>query len=189
MTPKGKKSGTWYPDESRSPLRMDEVDPLRTLSSRDFISAAPGRRTCVWGPSAMSNFDVGFVIYPGITQLDFTGPFEVLSRLSTPPSASIPSRFPQSRTHVVAKTLQPVASDRGLSILPTCTFEGSPSLDLICIPGGAGTVEALADVETVDFIRRQGEHAQFVTSVCIGVSSRCSRIAEGASGRDALGLR
>ena len=115
----------------------------------------------------MSDFDVGFVIYPGITQLDFTGPFEVLSRLSTPPSASVPSRFPQSRTHVVA-TLQPVASDRGLNILPSCTFDSSPSLNLICVPGGAGVVDALADLENVEFIRRQGAHAQFVTSVCIG---------------------
>jgi cyclohexyl-isocyanide hydratase len=116
----------------------------------------------------MSDFDVGFVIFPGITQLDFTGPFEVLSRLSTPPSVSVPSRFPQSRTHVIAKTLQLVSSDRGLSILPTCTFDNAPSLNLICVPGGAGVVDALADVETVDFMRRQGAHAQFVTSVCIG---------------------
>ena len=116
----------------------------------------------------MSDFNVGFVIFPGITQLDFTGPFEVLSRLATPPSLSAPSKFPQSRTHVIAKTMLPVSSDRGLGILPTCTLESSPPLDLICVPGGAGVVEALADVETVDFIRRQGGRAHYVTSVCIG---------------------
>lgn len=55
-----------------------------------------------------------------------------------------------------------------MGILPTCTFDNSPSLNLICVPGGAGIVDALADVETVAFIRRQAEHAQFVTSVCIG---------------------
>ncbi len=59
-------------------------------------------------------------------------------------------------------------SDRGLGILPTCTFDSSPPLDVICVPGGAGVGDALADVETVDFIRRQGEHAQYVTSVCVG---------------------
>jgi cyclohexyl-isocyanide hydratase len=105
---------------------------------------------------------------PGITQLDFTGPFEVLSRLGTPPSLSAPSKFPHSRTHVVAKTMLPVSSDRGLGIMPTCTFDSCPPLDLICLPGGPGVVEALADVETVDFIRRQGGHAQYVTSVCMG---------------------
>src|SRR5688500_7276072 len=104
----------------------------------------------------MADFNVGFVIFPGITQLDFTGPFEVLSRLGTPPSISIPSKFSQSRVHVIAKTMLPVSSDRGLGILPTCTFETCPLLDLICVPGGPGVVDALADAETIDFIRRQG---------------------------------
>jgi cyclohexyl-isocyanide hydratase len=116
----------------------------------------------------MSDFDIGFVIFPGITQLDFTGPFEVLSRLGTPPSLSTPSKFPQARTHVVAKTMLPVTSDRGLSIMPSCTFDSCPPLHLICLPGGAGVVEALADVETVQFIHNQGEHAKYVTSVCMG---------------------
>ena len=116
----------------------------------------------------MADFNVGFVIFPGITQLDFTGPFEVLSRLGTPPSTSVPSEFAGSKTHVIAKTMQPVSSDRGLRIMPTCTFEDCPPLDLICLPGGPGVVEALADVETVDFIRRQGTHAKYATSVCMG---------------------
>ena len=117
----------------------------------------------------MSDFNIGFVIFPGITQLDFTGPFEVLSRIGTPPSLSAPSKFPHSRTHVIAKTMLPVSSDRGLAIMPTCTFQNCPRLDLICVPGGgAGVVDALADVEMVDFIRRQGEQAQYVTSVCTG---------------------
>ncbi len=116
----------------------------------------------------MSDFNTGFVIFPGITQLDFTGPFEVLSRLATPPSISAPSRFPQATTHVVAKSMLPVVSDRGLAILPTCTFADCPPLDLICIPGGASIAEAVADSETVDFIRRQADGAQYVTSVCIG---------------------
>ncbi len=116
----------------------------------------------------MSNFEIGFVIFPGITQLDFTGPFEILSRLATPPSLSVPSRFPRATTHVVAKTMSPVSSDRGLGIVPSCTFETCPPLNLICVPGGAGVAEALADGETVEFIRRQGEQAEYATSVCMG---------------------
>jgi cyclohexyl-isocyanide hydratase len=108
------------------------------------------------------------VIFPGITQLDFTGPFEVLSRLSTPPSISVSSMFAHSKTHIVAKTMLPVSSDRGLGILPTCTFQSCPPLDLICVPGGAGVVEALADAEMLDFIRHQGRRAKYVTSVCMG---------------------
>ena len=116
----------------------------------------------------MSNFNVGFVIFPDITQLDFTGPFEVLSRLATPPSISVPSVFAHARTHIVAKAMQPVLSDRSLGILPTCDFESCPQLDLICVPGGAGVVGAIADDETVDFVRSQSARAQYVTSVCTG---------------------
>lgn len=116
----------------------------------------------------MSDFNLGFVIFPGITQLDFTGPFEVLSRLGTPGSISTRSRFAQSKTHIVAKTTLPVTSDRGLGLLPTCTFDDCPPLDLLCVPGGAGVVDAVGDAETVAFIRRQGERAQYVTSVCVG---------------------
>lgn len=116
----------------------------------------------------MSDFNIGFVIFPGITQLDFTGPFEVLSRIGTPPSLGVASPFAGARTHVVAKTMLPVASDRGLALLPSCTFETCPPLDLICVPGGGGVAEALADAGTVDFIRRQGAGAKYVTSVCMG---------------------
>ena len=117
----------------------------------------------------MSDFDIGFVIFPGITQLDVTGPFEVLSRLGTPPSISEPSKYAQSRTHIVAKSLLPVSSDRGLSIVPTSTFESCPPLDLICVSGGGtGVVDAIGDDETVDFIRRQGLNAKYATSVCTG---------------------
>nr|WP_246771372.1 hypothetical protein [Aestuariivirga sp. YIM B02566] len=66
----------------------------------------------------MSEFNVGFVIFPAINQLDFTGPFEVLSRLTTPASLTVPAKFTQSKTHIVAKNMLPVLSDRGLGIMP-----------------------------------------------------------------------
>jgi len=116
----------------------------------------------------VTEFNSGFVIFPDITQLDFTGPFEVLSRLGTPPSLSTPSRFSIVHTHVVAKTMEPVLTDRGLRVLPTCTFETCPPLDLICVPGGGGVVGAIADAETLAFVRRQAERAKYVTSVCTG---------------------
>jgi len=117
----------------------------------------------------MSNFDVGFVVFSGITQLDFTGPFEVLSRLGTPASLTVPSEFEHARTHVIAKTMDPVVSDRGLSILPSCTFSECPKLDLICVPGGGlGVLEAIKDAETVAFLRLQGTSVRYVTSVCTG---------------------
>lgn len=116
----------------------------------------------------MADFNVGFVIFPGITQLDFTGPFEVLSRLGTPPSLSMPSRYAHAKTHVVARNMQPVVSDRGLGFLPTDTFESCPPLDVICVPGGGGVADALADFEMIEFVGQQGRQARYATSVCTG---------------------
>jgi cyclohexyl-isocyanide hydratase len=105
----------------------------------------------------VSQFNIGFVIFPDLTQLDFTGPLQVLSRL------------PQSKTHIVAKSEAPVPSDCGLSLVPTCTFANCPGLDLICVPGGnMGVVGAINDRETVEFVRGQGRNAKYVTSVCTG---------------------
>ncbi len=101
-------------------------------------------------------FNIGFVIFPNLTQLDFTGPLQVLSRL------------PDAKTHIVAKSLDPVPSDCVLSIPPTATFRDCSQLDLICIPGGSGVAQAMVDAETIAFVRRQAESARYITSVCTG---------------------
>jgi len=105
----------------------------------------------------MSLFNVGFVIFPEMTQLDFTGPQQVLARL------------PHSAMHIIAKSAAPVSSDSGLSLLPTHTFENCPRLDLICIPGGSsGVVRAMGDRDTIESVQSQSVTAKYVTSVCTG---------------------
>jgi cyclohexyl-isocyanide hydratase len=104
----------------------------------------------------MSQLNIGFIIFPQLTQLDFTGPLQVLSRL------------PGATMHIAAKSDKPVPSDCGLSLVPTTTLAACPSLDVICIPGGFGVVQAIDDRETVAFVRRQARVARYVTSVCTG---------------------
>jgi cyclohexyl-isocyanide hydratase len=105
----------------------------------------------------MPLFNVGFVIFPDLTQLDFTGPLQVLAGL------------PESATHIVAKSEAPVPSDCGLSLVPTHTFANCPPLDLICIPGGSqGVLGAIGDRETIEFVRQQARTAKYITSVCTG---------------------
>ena len=105
----------------------------------------------------MPQFNIGFVIFPNLTQLDFTGPLQVLARL------------PGSTVHIAAKSRAPVPSDCGLGLVPTHTFADCPPLDLICVPGGAeGVIAAAGDRETIDFVRRQAAQAKYVTSVCTG---------------------
>jgi cyclohexyl-isocyanide hydratase len=102
----------------------------------------------------MSSFTVGFVLFPDLTQLDLTGPLQVLARL------------PQSRTVVAAKSESPVPSDCGLSLLPTHSFANCPPFDL---PGGVkGVIGAIGDRATVEFVRRQAASAKYITSVCTG---------------------
>ena len=101
-------------------------------------------------------FNIGVLLFPNLTQLDLTGPWEVFARM------------PGVNNYLLWKDRQPVMSDRGLAILPTATFADCPPLDLICIPGGPGQIALMDDEQTLDFVRRAANHAQWVTSVCTG---------------------
>ena len=101
-------------------------------------------------------FSVGLLLFPRLTQLDLTGPFEIFKRA------------PGAELHLIWKTLDPITSDSGLGMLPTSTFAECPALDVICVPGGPGVAELMEDEETLDFLRRQAASAKYVTSVCTG---------------------
>ncbi len=103
-----------------------------------------------------SGTTIVFLLFPGITQLDFTAPAQALSRM------------PNVQLAGAAASLDPIATDSGFSILPTHDFAGCPQADILCIPGGYGVPDALGDAATIDFIARQAAGAQWVTSVCTG---------------------
>ncbi|QCB55944.1 DJ-1/PfpI family protein [Sphingopyxis sp. PAMC25046] len=97
-----------------------------------------------------------FLLFPGITQLDFTAPAQALCRM---PGAVLSG---------AAARLDPIATDSGFAILPTHDFASAPQADILCIPGGHGVTEALNDAATIDFVGRQAADARWVTSVCTG---------------------
>ena len=99
---------------------------------------------------------IGLLLFPDLTQLDLTGPYEVFTK------------FPNADVHLPWKTLDPVTAGGGMQLLPTTTFAECPQLDLVCVPGGAGMNALLNDEETLDFVRRQASGARYVTSVCTG---------------------
>lgn len=99
---------------------------------------------------------IGLVIFPRVTQLDLTGPVQVFSSV------------PGAKVHLIWKRIEPVASDSVLTLTPTVTFADCPQLDVICVPGGAGTDDMVNDEEMLDFLRRQANRAKYVTSVCTG---------------------
>ncbi|WP_421950241.1 DJ-1/PfpI family protein [Pelagibacterium sp.] len=100
--------------------------------------------------------NVTMLLYPRLTQLDLTGPFEVMAR------------YPELKLHRVWKALDPVSDANGLAIVPTHTFSTCPPADIVFVPGGPGQIELMDDSETLDFLRQQARTARYVTSVCTG---------------------
>lgn len=103
-----------------------------------------------------SPISIGILIFPHATQLDFSGPFEVLARV------------PNACVHLVWKQREPVVCGAGYTVLPTVDFAECPPLDVICVPGGVGQHALMADDETLDWVAQRGAAARYVTAVCTG---------------------
>ncbi|NNC72052.1 MAG: DJ-1/PfpI family protein [Sphingomonadaceae bacterium] len=96
------------------------------------------------------------LIYPNMTQLDFTGPFEVFASL------------PDAKIDLVWKTTDPVRDVNGLTIVPSASLADAPQADLLFVPGGFGQATLMDDDEVLGWLRQQAEGAKYVTSVCTG---------------------
>ena len=107
-------------------------------------------------PQASEPLQIGLVLFPKVTQLDFTGPLQVFSSL------------PGAKVHLIWKRIEPVTSDSVLVLTPTTTFADCPQLDVICVPGGLGTDDMINDEEMLTFLRKQAQGAKYITSVCTG---------------------
>lgn len=99
---------------------------------------------------------IGMLIFENMTQLDFTGPWEVFSRL------------PVCEVRVISQSLQPVTAKGGLKFIPDTTIDNTPQLDLLFVPGGEGIAALMEDRKVLEFLRRQAQQAKYVTSVCTG---------------------
>lgn len=98
----------------------------------------------------------GLLVFPGVQQLDLTGPYEVFASAEG------------AEVHLIWKDRQPVVSATRLLLAPTTTFAECPPLDVLCIPGGVGVNALLEDQETLGFVRARAAEARYVTSVCTG---------------------
>lgn len=101
------------------------------------------------------SLSVGMLLYPGFTLLDLAGPQTAFGL--------------NGQTHLIWKTMEPVPTDMGVSMNPTKTFADVPdNLDVLFVPGGFGTVDAMRDKEILNFLVRAGSTARYITSVCTG---------------------
>jgi cyclohexyl-isocyanide hydratase len=112
--------------------------------------------TALVAHDARMTLHIGLLLFPGLTQLDLTGPYEVFHRI------------PGAQVHLVWKDLEPVRADSGLRLLPTTTLADCPPLDIVCVPGGFGQIALMGDAAVLDFLRTHARTARYVTSVCTG---------------------
>jgi cyclohexyl-isocyanide hydratase len=99
---------------------------------------------------------IGCFVFPRQDQIDFTGPFEVLSRI------------PNSTVHVIAKTNNPVRDVKGLILTPEMRLADAPPLDLLLVSGGLGQQALMEDQEILSFIKNQADSGRYLLSVCTG---------------------
>ncbi len=99
---------------------------------------------------------IGLLLFPRMTQLDLTGPFEVFAKL------------PDAEVLLLWKTLQPVEAETGLRMLPHATLRDCPPLDVVCVPGGPGVNALMEDADVLAWLRARAASARYVSSVCTG---------------------
>ncbi|GJL53313.1 MAG: thiazole biosynthesis protein ThiJ [Nitrospirales bacterium] len=103
----------------------------------------------------------GVLVFNQVEELDFVGPWEMLTRWSKLPEG------PESCL-IVAQTLAPIICANGLSINPHVSFPNSPTLDYLLIPGGQGTRQEVNNPNLVAFVATQAQNCKAVLSVCTG---------------------
>src|SRR5258707_3115774 len=94
---------------------------------------------------------IGLVLFPRVTQLDFTGPLQVFSSV------------PGAQVHLIWKRIEPVPSDSVMTLTPTITFADCPQLDVICVPGGVCTDDMINDEEILAILRKHSDGGGYGT--------------------------
>lgn len=104
------------------------------------------------------NEEIAMLVYPGMTVMDLIGPHSMFGAMMG------------AKIHIVSKTLDPVTSDAGLTLIPTATFDTCPKeLTVLFAPGGTdGTLAAARDPQTLAFMADRGARASYITSVWSG---------------------
>jgi cyclohexyl-isocyanide hydratase len=102
------------------------------------------------------HLQIGALIFPDMQQLDFTGPFEVLSRMAN------------STFHIFGKTAAPVRDVGGLLLTPELGFDDVTAFDVLVIPGGSGVNALMEDDETLAVVKRLAGTATCIFSICTG---------------------
>lgn len=102
------------------------------------------------------SIEIVFALFPRVTQLDFTGPLEVLWRV------------PGARVTLASREGGTLVTESGMSVAGLAPIADVARADVLCVPGGSGVTNALGDAELMRHVRRLGASARYLTSVCTG---------------------
>jgi transcriptional regulator GlxA family with amidase domain len=104
---------------------------------------------------------IAFVLYPGLTVFDLTGPLQVLTALS--------AIAPEYRTVIVGERVEPTNTDIRVKMIPTHSFEEVPNPSVLLVPGGGvPTLRAMSNEPIRNYVRSAAETAEVAGSVCTG---------------------
>jgi transcriptional regulator GlxA family with amidase domain len=109
-------------------------------------------------------FHVGVLLYPNFELLDVFGPLEMFATLGAA----------RVKIHMIAERAGPVASAMagdgplGPCVVAEHGFADAPPLDLLLVPGGFGTIPALANETLLSFLRARAKTTATIASVCTG---------------------
>ncbi len=103
---------------------------------------------------------VGVLIFDGVEELDFVGPWEVLSYAN--------KLRPDSLEMLLVGTHSPVRAFNGLRVIPDVTIDNCPQLDILVVPGGKGRMQEMRNQVTLEYIRAQYPGLRMLASVCTG---------------------
>ena len=106
--------------------------------------------------------NVGIVIFDGAEELDFVGPYEVLSILNTLDDKKRVNVFTISEKKDLVKCAN------NLKVMPDFSFKDAPKIDVLLIPGGDGRRTEMYNEFLRDFVLKTAETAKYITSVCTG---------------------
>ena len=126
------------------------------LAGVSGIPAAEAQNPAPRTQDGEPSMNIGIIIFPRMDQIDFTGPFEVLSRV------------PGAAVQVLWKEKTPVRDIKGLILTPERTLAEAPPLDVLVVPGGPGQEALMEDEAVLSFIRDRAAKARYVYSVCTG---------------------
>lgn len=104
---------------------------------------------------------IAIVLFDGVEELDFAGPWEVFTMLSQTVEGSC-------NVFAVSETGGQVTCAKKLRVLADHSFETCPPIDVFLVPGGMGTRREVANPAMLAFLQRIAPTAEVATSVCTG---------------------